>query len=78
MGVCQTKLPVLISTAVMSPTALLKITKLFFIINEIFLIDLTKVSSVLTSHNFFPFNIEIQFKVLSKSTVKNLSSYILI
>ena len=78
MGVCQTKLPVIMSTAVISPIALLKITKLFFIINEIFLIDFTKVSSVLTSQSLFPFIIEIQFKVLSKSTVKNLSSYILI
>ena len=78
MRVCQTKLPVLMSTAVISPIELLKITKLFFIINEIFLIDFTKVSSVLTSQSLFPFTIEMQFKVLSKSTVKNLSSYILI
>ena len=61
-----------------SPIELLKITKLFFIINEIFFIDFIKVSSVLTSQSLFPFTIEIQFKVLSKSTVKNLSSFILI
>ena len=70
--------PLFISTAVTSPIELLKITKSFITINESFLIDFINESSVLTFHNLFPFSNEMQFKVLSESTVNILFPFILI
>ena len=65
MGVCHTSFPEFIFAALISPIELLKITKLFFIIKDIFLIDFIKDSSVLTSHILLPFFIEKQFNLLS-------------
>ena len=64
-AILHTNFPELIFTALISPIELLKITKLFFIIKNIFLTDFIKDSSVLTSHILLPFFIEKQFNLLS-------------
>ena len=69
VGVCQTIFPLFIFTAVTSPMALIKIIRLFFTINESFLIDFINESSVFTFQSLFPLVKEMQFKVLSRSTV---------
>ena len=76
VGVCHIKLPVKISTALISPIALLKIIFSSEIIKDNFFCDFINVESVLIFHNSAPSFNEKHLKLFSKSVTKNLSSYI--